>query len=934
MKMSRLSRSLQLAGNMNGRLKGEGRRRCLSRPRRSGRRQTLELALLEDRIVPALFGQQLFPLDNALNQNISNAPVAANSAAIIANIGASTRLTPNWTAADPSLGSSPLYGFPFNVVHGNSTAKVNVIIDNYPGESDIEQVPIPANAVLEGDYQNGPNPNGAGYNVNQRGDSDLIVWDEDNNIAYELYGVSRPSDPALFPNTSDIELPHADGLWHAAQESVWNMNTNSFRTLGETSAEASGLSILAGLARPDEALPVSQGGQGVIDHALAVTLPAGDINPQYIYPASHMLPTSQSPDNLPLGSRLRLANTPAIDALISNMPPESQVLATAMQRYGLIVAGVGNAMYVSGTPATVDTVDSPSTNLTWDLNDIFASNGLESLNAGDFQVVNLTPVVTGLSASSAAAGSSIIVNGQNFSGAARNLSVFFGSTAASSVTVLSDMQLSVVVPSGSGTVDVTVQSGINETDTLSSNPNANVNAPIFGYGTSAKTPADMFTFTANTFVPVSISGNVFNDLNGDGTQESGEPGLQGWEVQLVNSSNTIVSSVVTDSNGNYMIPNVGPGTFTLQEVLQPGYVQKAPAPPGTYTFTTSSGTNIAGDTFGDVMMPVSTTTAVSSSVNPSVFAQPIMLVAQVTPGVSGSGTPKGSVTFYNGTVALQTVPLINGDASMTISSFVLGTHTITARYSGDSNFKSSVSAALDQVVKTVALQSDASDPSQQDLVVGGTADADLIAIKTAGTGKVTVDVDQLAGGHFEFAQKYTVSGLARLVVYGGPGRNIITVDDAVALPAVLLGGGGDNFIKGGGGPSVLVGGPVSDILVGALGRSIVIGGGGADILTARGDAVLISGSTTYDTNLIALDAILAEWSRTNASYQTRVNNLIGPSAGGTAGGLNGPYYFNPITVSSDGAKNILVGGSGPDLFFAGVLDSVFGKKAGEKEVLV
>src|SRR5208337_1611089 len=107
----------------------------------------------------------------------------------------------------------------------------------------------------------------------------------------------------LFPNTSDVELPHTDGSWHAAQETVFNMNTDDFRTLGETSADAAGLSILAGLARPDEALPVSQGGQGVINHALRVTLPASDINPQYIYPASHMVSTSQGADNLPLGSR-------------------------------------------------------------------------------------------------------------------------------------------------------------------------------------------------------------------------------------------------------------------------------------------------------------------------------------------------------------------------------------------------------------------------------------------------------------------------------------------------------------------------------------------------------------------------------------------------------------------------------------------------------
>ena len=192
------------------------------------------------------------------------------------------------------------------------------------------------------------------------------------------------------------------------------MNTNTFRTLGATSADAAGLSILAGLVRPDEGLPISQGGQGAITHALRFTLPSSDVNPQYIYPASHMVSESQSTTRLPLGARLRLADTPAIDALIANMPPESQIIAHAMQQYGLILADIGSAMYVTGTSASVNSNN--QINLVWNTdNDIFASNGLEVLTAGDFQVLDLTPRVTGLSATSGAAGSTITITGQNFS---------------------------------------------------------------------------------------------------------------------------------------------------------------------------------------------------------------------------------------------------------------------------------------------------------------------------------------------------------------------------------------------------------------------------------------------------------------------------------------------------------------------------------------
>ena len=106
--------------------------------------------------------------------------------------------------------------------------------------------------------------------------------------------------------------------------------------------------------------------------------------------------------------------------------------------------------------------------------------------------MNLTPVVTGLSATSGAAGSTITVTGSNFSGAAGHLQVLFGTTAATNVTVLDDSHVTAVVPAGTGTVDVRVQSGVTESDTQ------NINNPVFGYGTSAVTSADRFTYGGTT----------------------------------------------------------------------------------------------------------------------------------------------------------------------------------------------------------------------------------------------------------------------------------------------------------------------------------------------------------------------------------------------------------------------------------------------------
>jgi hypothetical protein len=440
------------------------------------RRARLAVEELEERRVPALLGQQLFPADNPWNQQITSAPVAANSATImnfILSRYGDGRLHPDF--GQDTRGGNPLYGIPYNVVHGNSTPKVHVVIDAYPGESDVQDAPIPANAVIEGDQQNGPT---AG--VANRGDSHLLVYDEDNNVAYEFYHASRPGE-------------NGDGSWHADQETVWNMNRDTFRPLDWTSADAAGLPILPGLVRPDEGLPVSQGGQGAIKHAIRFTLQNAVILNQFLYPPSHVANqgnTNQATQP-PMGARFRLKASVDLSAL----NPESRVIAQAMKDYGMIVADNGSNFFFSGASYSVDAGNHFA--LTWDDNDIQDTvHGLKSLHFSDFEVVDLTPAVTGLSASAGPAGTAVTVLGRNFSGAAGYLQVLFGNTPATSVTVVDDGHVTAVAPPGSGTVDVRVQSGVaGPSDT------SNVNNPVFGYGTSAVTAADRFTYGTGPVTP-------------------------------------------------------------------------------------------------------------------------------------------------------------------------------------------------------------------------------------------------------------------------------------------------------------------------------------------------------------------------------------------------------------------------------------------------
>jgi hypothetical protein len=94
-----------------------------------------------------------------------------------------------------------------------------------------------------------------------------------------------------------------------------------------------------------------------------------------------------------------------------------------------------------------------------------------------------------------------------------------------------------------------------------------------------------------------FSGNVFNDLNGNGHQDKGEPGLAAWTVELLDPSGNVAASTITNKSGNYTFSGIYPGTFTVAEIVKSGWHQTTV--PTTYTVQAASGTNTSGLIFGD-----------------------------------------------------------------------------------------------------------------------------------------------------------------------------------------------------------------------------------------------------------------------------------------------------------------------------------------------
>jgi hypothetical protein len=97
-----------------------------------------------------------------------------------------------------------------------------------------------------------------------------------------------------------------------------------------------------------------------------------------------------------------------------------------------------------------------------------------------------------------------------------------------------------------------------------------------------------------------------------------------------------------------------------------------------------------------------TSTTLTSSLNPSTLGQAITLTATVTPS-AGSGLATGTVTFKDGAATIGSATLNwAGQATLSIATLAGGTHTITAIYGGNSNFKDSTSSALTQTVNPAA----------------------------------------------------------------------------------------------------------------------------------------------------------------------------------------------------------------------------------------
>jgi hypothetical protein len=247
----------------------------------------------------------IFPATNQWNDRVDTLPVAADSAQLIASIGLTTGLHPDFGSG---LYDGEPIGIPFDVV-SKATPRSKVAFD-YADESDKGPYPIPNTVHIEGGNAS-------------TGDRHAILIDKDSCRLYELY--------ALYPTGA--------GGWKAGSGAIWNLRSNALRPAGWTSADAAGLPIFPGLARYDEVA------RGVIDHALRFT--AAQTRRAYVFPARHFASSSNDPSLPPMGLRVRLKAS--VD--ISGFPRQARIVLQALKTYGMILADNGSNWYISGAPS-------------------------------------------------------------------------------------------------------------------------------------------------------------------------------------------------------------------------------------------------------------------------------------------------------------------------------------------------------------------------------------------------------------------------------------------------------------------------------------------------------------------------------------------------------------------------------------------------------
>jgi len=252
-------------------------------------------------------------------------------------------------------------------------------------------------------------------------------------------------------------------------------------------------------------------------------------------------------------------------------------------------------------------------------------------------------------------------------------------------------------------------------------------------------------------------------------------------VTFKDGSTTLGTGTLSSGRATYSTATLSGGSHSITAVY---------GGDSNYNASTSS-------TLTQTVNKANTTTTVASSANPSAYGSSVTFTATVTPS-----TATGTVTFKDGTTTLGTGTISSGTASYSTSTLAVGSHSIKATYSGDSNYNTSTSSTLTQTVKqpsSVALTSSAN-PAPYGSALTFTASV----TPSAATGTVTfydggtaLGSGTLASGFATYSTSaLTIGSHSISAVYGGNStyagctspvltQNILSISSIAVTPSMI-----------------------------------------------------------------------------------------------------------------------------------------------------
>ncbi len=266
-----------------------------------------------------------------------------------------------------------------------------------------------------------------------------------------------------------------------------------------------------------------------------------------------------------------------------------------------------------------------------------------------------------------------------------------------------------------------------------------------------------------------------------------------------------------------------PGTYTLYAVADDGNF--GVSAPTAVSFTVVAG---APSQLTFIQQPVNTVAGALMSPPVTVAIEDLFGNIVLT---DNSTVTLGITDLATGIlVGSQTSQAVNGIASFTFAESNQSTYILTA----DEN------QTLLPAVSATFTEGPFGTRTTNTLTVMGTGANDNILVTTDGQGNFVVNENN-------FPQEvFSMAGVTSLIVNGGLGDDVITIDPSVKVATTVNGGPGNDTIFGGGGFNYLIGGAGNDEIHGGPGSNVLWGGFGNDTLFGGAFRNLIEGRAGDD----------------------------------------------------------------------------------------